>query len=57
VLVLILALSGCQAITGRTAGENIDDATITASVNATLVADKASNFTRIDVDTNKVWYP
>jgi len=57
VLVLILALSGCQAISGRTAGENIDDATITASVNATLVADKASNFTRIDVDTNKVWYP
>ena len=50
---LILMTAGCQATTGRTAGENIDDAAITASVNATLVADKASNFTRIDVDTTR----
>ena len=35
----------------RTAGRNIDDLTITASVKARLVADKLSNFTRIDVDT------
>ena len=48
---LILTLAGCQAITGRTAGRNIDDLTITASVKARLVADKLSNFTRIDVDT------
>ena len=38
-------------MTGRTAGRNIDDATITASVKSTLVADKASNLTRVDVDT------
>jgi hyperosmotically inducible periplasmic protein len=38
-------------MTGRTAGRNIDDLTITTSVKARLVADKLSNFTRIDVDT------
>ena len=50
---LILVLAGCQATTGRTAGQTVDDTTITTSVNATLTADKASNFTRIDVDTNR----
>jgi hyperosmotically inducible protein len=50
-LVVIFALAGCQATAGRTAGRNIDDLTITASVKARLVPDKLSNFTRIDVDT------
>jgi hyperosmotically inducible protein len=50
-LVVLFAVSGCQAMTGRTAGRNIDVLTITASVKARLVADKLSNFTRIDVDT------
>ena len=50
-LLMLFALTGCQALTGRTAGRNIDDFTITASVKARLVADKISNFTRIDVDT------
>jgi hyperosmotically inducible protein len=50
-LFLFLALGGCQALTGRTAGRNIDDLTITLAVKTRLVADKISNFTRIDVDT------
>ena len=50
-LVVLFAVTGCQAMTGRTAGRNIDDLTITASVKARLVADKLSNLTRIDVDT------
>jgi osmotically-inducible protein OsmY len=50
-LFVLIALSGCQALTGRTAGRNIDDLTITTSVKARLVADRISNFTRIDVDT------
>ena len=50
-LLVLFALSGCQALTGRTAGRNVDDLTITTSVKARLVADKLSNFTRIDVDT------
>jgi hyperosmotically inducible protein len=51
VLIVSLLMASCQATTGRTAGRNVDDAALTASVNAALVADKPSNFTRIDVDT------
>lgn len=51
VALLAFALSGCQAMTGRTAGQNVDDARITTAVQASLTSDKASNFTRIDVDT------
>ena len=51
VLVAAMLMASCQATTGRTAGRNVDDAALTASVNAALVADKPSNFTRIDVDT------
>jgi hyperosmotically inducible protein len=50
---LIGLLAGCQAMTGKTAGQNVDDAAITASVKSTLVADKAANLTRVDVDTNR----
>ena len=49
---LVLALTGCQAMTGKTAGTNVDDAAITASVKSKLVADKIANLTRVDVDTN-----
>jgi hyperosmotically inducible protein len=49
---LIFSLGGCQAMTGKTAGENVDDAATTAAVKTKLVADKAANLTRIDVDTN-----
>jgi hyperosmotically inducible protein len=52
-VMVLLATAGCQTLTGKTAGENVDDATITASVKAKLVADRASNLTRVDVDTNR----
>ena len=51
-LVMLSVLAGCSSMTGKTAGENLDDATITASVKAKLVADKPVNLTRVDVDTN-----
>jgi hyperosmotically inducible periplasmic protein len=50
-LASLLFLGGCTAMTGRTAGQNVDDASITASVKAKLAAEKASSLTRIDVDT------
>lgn len=54
-LALPLSAAGCASLTGQTAGQYIDDSTITASVKAKLVADQAANFTRVDVDTtNKV---
>jgi len=52
VLLVMLSLVACSSTTGKTAGENIDDATITAAVKAKLVADKPANLTRVDVDTN-----
>ena len=52
-LVLLGFLAGCQAMTGLTTGENIDDSTLTASVKTALAKDKASSLTRVDVDTVK----
>ncbi len=51
VLVVLLVISGCTSMTGQTAGQQVDDSTITASVKAKLVGDKAANLTRIEVDT------
>jgi hyperosmotically inducible protein len=51
-IVLVAVVAGCQSMTGKSTGANIDDATITASVKAKLVGEKASNLTRVDVDTN-----
>jgi osmotically-inducible protein OsmY len=38
-------------MTGQTAGQYVDDTTITSTVKAKLVSDKVANLTRIDVDT------
>jgi len=51
-LTLVFAMAGCQAMTGKTAGRNVDDAAITGSVKTKLAADKVSSLTRVDVDTN-----
>lgn len=54
VLALFVALgSGCVALTGETVGQNIDDTNLTATVKAKLVADKASNLTRVEVNTTR----
>jgi hypothetical protein len=49
----LLSLTACQAMTGKTTGQTIDDATVTASVQGKLTADKLSNFSRINVDTDR----
>ena len=51
ILTALLVISGCTSMTGQSAGQYIDDTTITTSVKAKLTAEKAANFTRIDVDT------
>jgi hyperosmotically inducible protein len=53
VLLIAFYLSGCQAITGETLGQNIDDTTITTSVKSKLAVDKASSLTRVGVDTTR----
>jgi hyperosmotically inducible protein len=50
-LLLLPLMMGCQAMTGRSAGRYVDDTTIDAKVKAKLVGEKASNFTRIGVNT------
>jgi len=53
VLAVVMLLAACQSTTGRTLGENIDDAGITTTVKAKLAAEKIATLTRIDVDTNQ----
>jgi hyperosmotically inducible protein len=48
---VFLSVAGCSSMTGQTAGQYVDDSSITASVKSKLVADKAANLTRVDVDT------
>jgi hyperosmotically inducible protein len=50
--IILLALTGCQSMTGETAGENIDDTSITTAVKAKLAADKAATLTQVGVETN-----
>ena len=51
-MVFGLALfSGCASMTGRTAGEHIDDATITTEVNAIIVKDEDAQYLKIDVSS------
>jgi osmotically-inducible protein OsmY len=52
VVLLVLAVSAGCSLSGKSAGTTADDASITASVKSKLVADKATNLTRVDVDTN-----
>jgi hyperosmotically inducible protein len=53
VLAVMMLLAACQSTTGKTLGENIDDAGITTAVKAKLAAEQVSTLTRIDVDTNQ----
>ena len=50
---LMFYLNGCQAITGETLGQNIDDTTITTTVKTKLAGEKGSTLTRVQVDTNR----
>ena len=51
-MVFGLALfSGCASTTGRTAGEHIDDMTITTEVNQIIVKDPDAQYLKIDVSS------
>jgi hyperosmotically inducible periplasmic protein len=52
VMLTVFSLAGCQAMTGKTTGQNVDDAALTTAVKTKLAADKLSSLTRVDVDTN-----
>jgi osmotically-inducible protein OsmY len=43
--------SGCASLTGRTAGEYIDDSNITTEANAIIVQDPDAQYFKIDVSS------
>jgi hyperosmotically inducible periplasmic protein len=47
------SLTACQSMMGKTAGETMDDASINSRVQGKLTGDTLSNFSRIDVDTDR----
>ena len=51
-LAVLFLMTGCQAMTGQTMGENIDDSYITGSVKTKLASDKLVSLTRVEVETN-----
>jgi len=51
-LAVLLLMTGCQAMTGQTMGENIDDSYITGAVKTQLASDKLVSLTRVEVETN-----
>jgi virulence-associated protein VapD len=48
----LLMITGCQAMTGETMGQNIDDGTLTSSVKTQLASDKLVTLSRVGVETN-----
>ena len=51
-MVFALALlSGCASITGRTAGEYIDDSSITTQANAIIIKEPDAGYWKIDVSS------
>ncbi len=46
-------LSGCASMTGKTAGETVDDAWINTEANAIIVKDPDAQYLKIDVDVMK----
>ena len=51
-LLAMLVLAASSSGGAKTAGESVDDATITTQVKAKLAAEKVSTLTKVDVDTN-----
>jgi hyperosmotically inducible periplasmic protein len=51
-LALLFFMTGCQAMTGATLGENVDDGNLTSYVKTKLASDKLVSLTRVGVETN-----
>jgi hyperosmotically inducible protein len=51
-LAVLFFLNGCQAMTGATMGQNIDDGNLTSSVKTQLASDRLNTLTRVGVESN-----
>jgi len=47
------SLAACQATTGKSASQAMDDASVTVDVQKKLTSDRTANFTRVDVETKQ----
>jgi hyperosmotically inducible protein len=48
----LFLMTGCQAMTGATLGQNMDDGNLTSSVKTKLASEKLVSLTRVGVETN-----
>ena len=53
VVVWMFLAAGCQSMTGETAGENVNDASITSAVKAKLAGERLGTLTQVGVETVK----
>jgi len=51
VFLAIVIFSGCASMTGRTAGEIVDDSVITAAINAKIVEDPQLSYLKVNVNS------
>jgi len=51
-LAALFFMTGCQAMTGETAGQNIDDGTLTTYVKTQLAGERLNTLSRVGVETN-----
>lgn len=51
-LAVMFLMNGCQAMTGETMGQNLDDGTLTTSVKTSLAGERLNTLSRVGVETN-----
>ena len=51
-LAVLVVMTGCQAMTGETSGQNVDDGTLTTYVKTALAGERLNTLTRVGVETN-----
>jgi hyperosmotically inducible periplasmic protein len=51
-LAVLFFLNGCQAMTGETMGQNIDDGALTSAVKTKLASDRINTVSSVGVETN-----
>lgn len=51
-LAVMFVMNSCQAMTGETMGQNLDDGALTTSVKTSLAGERLNTLSRVGVETN-----
>lgn len=51
VILIVLMNLGCASLTGRTAGEIVDDSSITAAINVKIIEDAELKYLKININS------